>query len=299
MMAPVKASPPSRVDLLRLIRVGSCVVTCAFLVLAGCKKYEIVDEAKAEGKTPADFSADDYDYFRDMDMRPDGTVDAAGNSVLKPLELKENENTDAIKGRNTWVLWCAGDEVFWDYLAGHSYGFLDLLKLCDFAPDDKLGGKRWGPAGLTIEPGTKAPDKPDEFGLYIRQPEDKTLRQPDPKLYGRSSGIVGLRLFPNPKFDDKARQRWDASKYRNDEKYYNDPNLVRPYRVGMSCVFCHVAPHPLNPPADPEAPKWANLSTTIGAQYFRMRAVFGNLLKEDNFICHLLDSQPPGTIDTS
>ena len=30
-----------------------------------------------------------------------------------------------------------------------------------------------------------------------------------------------------------------------------------------------------------------------------MRAVFGNLLPRDNFIYHLLDSQPPGTIDTS
>ena len=198
-----------------------------------------------------------------------------------------------------WVLWCGGDEVFWDYLAGHSYGFMDLLKLCDFGPNDKLGGKRFGPTGLIVEPGTKVPDKPDEFGLYIRQLEDPNAPQPDVKIYGRSAGIVGLRLFPNPKFDENARKKWDAGRYQQDAKYYNDPDLVRPYRVGMSCVFCHVAPHPLNPPADPEAPKWANLSTTIGAQYFRMRAVFGNQLKEDNFIYHLLDSQPPGTIDTS
>ncbi len=275
--------------------VATCLLVLAFLFETGCNKNEPVDEAKAGGKTTADFAADEYDYFRDMDMRPDGTVDANGNSRLKPLELTPDE----IKGRNTWVLWSAGDEVFWDYLAGHSYGFMDLLKLCDFAPDDKVGGKRWGPVGLTIEPGTKVPGRPDQFGLYIRQPEDTTARQPDSKVYGHSSGIVGLRLFPNPKFDDKARKHWDAVKYRKDEHYYNDPNLVRPYRVGMSCVFCHVAPHPLNPPAEPEAPKWENLSTTIGAQYFRMRAVFGNLLKEDNLIYHLLDSQPPGTVDTS
>ena len=286
---------PTRRGILRLAGVGSGLVACAFLAVASCKKNELVDEAKAAGKTTADFPADEYDYFRDMDMRPDGIADANGNSRLKPLEL----TTDEIKGRNTWVLWCAGDEVFWDYLAGHSYGFMDPLKLCDFAPEDKLGRKRWGPAGLTIEPGTKVSDKPDEFGLYIRQPEDATVRQPDPNVYGRSSGIVGLRLFPNPKFDEKARKHWDAVKYRKDENYYNDPDLVRPYRVGMSCVFCHVAPHPLNPPADPEAPKWENLSTTIGAQYFRIRAVFGNLLKEENLIYHLLDSQPPGTIDTS
>ena len=259
-------------------------------VLAGCGKHEIVDEAKAEGKTPGDFPADDRDYFRGMDMRLDGTVDVNGNSVLKPLDLTPDE----VRGRNTWVLWCGGNEVFWDYLARHSYGFMDLLKLCDFAPDDKLGGKRWGPAGLVVEPGTKAPDKPNEFGLYIRQPEYTIVRQPDPKVYGSSSGIVGLRLFPNPKFDEKARKHWDAVKYRRDEAYYNDPNLVRPYRVGMSCVFCHVAPHPLNPPADPEAPKWGNLSTTIGAQYFRTRAVFGNFLKEDNLIYHLLVASRQG-----
>jgi hypothetical protein len=280
------------------IRHIAAVASCALAICAAIgarTKNEVVDEAKATGKTAADFPADANDYFHDADMRPDGALDAAGNSVLRPLELTPDE----IRGRNTWVLWCAGDEVFWDYLAGHSYGFMDLLKLCDFAPNDKLGGKRFGPAGITIEPDTKVPDKPDEFGLFIRQPQDAVAPQPDPKIYGRSSGIVGLRLFPNPKFDEKARKHWDAVKYRRDENYYNDPNLVRPYRVGMSCVFCHVAPHPLNAPADTEAPKWENLSTTIGAQYFRIRAVFGNLLKEDNFIYHLLDSQPPGTIDTS
>jgi hypothetical protein len=58
---------------------------------------DIVDEAKAQGKTPADFPADDYDYFRDMDMGPDGTADASGNSTLKPLDLTKDE----VKGRNT------------------------------------------------------------------------------------------------------------------------------------------------------------------------------------------------------
>jgi hypothetical protein len=140
-----------------------------------------------------------------------------------------------------------------------------LLKLCAFGPNDKLGGKRWTPTGLVIEPGTKAADKPDEFGLYVRQPEAPTTPQPDPKIYGRSSGIGGLCLFPNPKFDDKARKHWDTVKYQKDEKYYNDPNLVRPYRVGMSCVFCHVVPHPLNPPADPEAPKYASSASAFKA----------------------------------
>jgi len=283
----------AKLSLFRLLAVA--LAAAFFTCPAGSASADIVDEAKAQGKTPADFPADDYDYFRDMDTRPDGTEDVGGNSTLKPLDLTPDE----IKGRNTWMMWCGGNEGFWDYLSAHSYGFLDLLKLCDFAPDDKLAGKRWAPAGLSVEPGTKLPEKPDEYGLYVRQPEDASARQPDPKVYGRSSGIVGLRLFPNPNFNETARKNWDAVKYRREASYYTDPGLVRPYRVGMSCVFCHVAPHPLSPPADPEAPKWANLSTTIGAQYLRVSSVVGNLLQENNVVFHILDSQPPGTVDTS
>ena len=39
-----------------------------------------------------------------------------------------------------------------------------------------------------------------------------------------------------------------------------------------------------------------NISGNIGAQYLRIRAVVGNLLEKDNFVYHLLDSQPPGTV---
>lgn len=257
---------------------------------------DIVDEAKSLGKTPADFPTAAYDYFRPMDQAPDE------NGQLRPLELAPDE----IKGRNTWLMWCGGNEVFWDWLSTHSYGFMDLLKLCDFPPDDKFGGKRFGPAGLIIEPGTKPAEKPDRFGLYLRQLEDTNAPRASASVYGQSSGIVGLRLFLNPKFDpkdsrydEKAVRRWNPERYRHDEAYFNNPDLVRPYRVGMSCAFCHASPHPLNPPEDVERPKWENLSSTIGAQYFRVSAVFGNLLKPDNFVYHLLDSQRPGTIDTS
>src|SRR5262245_63685117 len=34
-----------------------------------------------------------------------------------------------------------------------------------------------------------------------------------------------------------------------------------PYRVGMSCGFCHVGPNPVNPPTDPNNPAWADLSS--------------------------------------
>ena len=62
--------------------------------------------------------------------------------------------------------------------------------------------------------------------------------------YGYATGIVGLRLFPNPDFDEAAAKKWDPKRYYDDPSYYNDKNLVRPYRVGMSCGFCHVGPEP-------------------------------------------------------
>ncbi|MDQ3624393.1 MAG: hypothetical protein M3463_18190, partial [Verrucomicrobiota bacterium] len=112
---------------------------------------------------------------------------------------------------------------------------------------------------------------------------------------------MGLRLFPNPKFlaSKEAQEKWDPERYYNDPDYFNDPKLVRPYRVGMACAFCHASFHPLNPPRDVGNPEWANISGSIGAQYLRIRATFANLLEPENFTYHVLDSQPPGTIDTS
>jgi cytochrome c5 len=265
----------------------------ALLCAAACScgaEAPAIDEAKAHGLTPQDFPADAHDYFGAMDANvpPGGAPGAIAPLPLSPAELK---------GRNTWMLWCGGNEGFWDWLANNSYGFMDLLKLVDFRPANRW--PRFAQAGLVPEPGTKVPDQPDEYGLWIRTPVDPTAPRPDEKIYGRSSGIVGLRLFKNPKFDERAKARWDPKRYNEDPRYYSDPSLVRPYRVGMSCALCHAQPHPLNPPADVEAPGWENLSATAGNQYLRTRSIFGNLLPPDSFVYHLLDSQPRGTIDTS
>jgi hypothetical protein len=226
-----------------------------------------------------------------------------------------------IFGRNAWMLWCGGNEGFWDWL-NTQFGFIDLLKLVD----SRNRSTRFADAGLINEPGMVGAVGPgdDEFGLFLDQPADPAVRQwrhdyiravmsggasdydadsayrlgvPPPEIYGLSSGVVGLRLFPNPKFDAKAKARWNPTKYYDDPR--GDPEMVRPFRVGMSCAFCHASYHPLKPPLDLKNPAWENISGNIGAQYLRPRAAFGNLLPKDNFIYHLLDSQPPGTIDTS
>jgi hypothetical protein len=156
--------------------------------------------------------------------------------------------------------------------------------------------------GIINEPGFAKATQPDEYGLCL----DRRIGPADPfdeKVYGRQSGVLGLRLYPNPNFDEKAKQRWMEAMKRDafytDPNFYSDRTLIRPYRVGMSCAFCHVSPHPLHPPADPENPQLADLSGTIGAQYFWFGRVLAANVTPDNFVWHLLDSQQPGAVDTS
>jgi len=212
-----------------------------------------------------------------------------------------------VKGRNTWLMWTGGNQAFWDYLARRSFGTFDLLKVLD----SRNRARRFTDYGLMNEPGFKQAATPDPFGLWFDVPDDShdgaytvDYRETFPKdvflrTYGRASGIVGLRLFPNPDFDAAARARWDAQRFYNDPSYYRDPTLVRPYRVGMACGFCHVGPHPLHPPADPETPEWRNLSSNIGNQYFNTSRVFVLPGNEDNFLYQVVSSMPRGTVDTS
>jgi hypothetical protein len=67
----------------------------------------------------------------------------------------------------------------------------------------------------------------------------------------------------------------------------------------MSCAFCHVGPNPLKPPADPENPKWENLSSNVGAQYFWVDRIFTWNADPSNFVFQLLRTSRPGSLDTS
>src|SRR3954469_21731939 len=237
---------------------------------------------------PAALPVAAYDYFRAMDYG-------------RPLAPNE------VKGRNTWILWTGGDEAFWDYMARYSYGNIDLLKTLD----SRHRSYRFRYYGLMNEPGFRQATAPDRYGLWLDTAggtEDpcfaKDYHEAFPKeqfaqAYGCSSGVLGLRLFPNPAFDDAAKARWDAKRYESDPAYYRDPDLVRPYRVGMTCGFCHIGPHPDRPPADTERREFGNLSALIGNQYWWPSRIFTYDQGPESFIYELLDSEPPGTVDTS
>lgn len=308
------------------------------------KPKEIDDYFKAMDTVglPASGATDWPDQLLDKKLAG-GTAGGAPRRVVEALKLTEQEAF----GRNAWMIWCAGNEGFWDWLANNSYGSTDFLKLLD----SRNRGTLFRDAGLINEPEMIGPGTPEatDFGLWMSVPSDSKRRagrtayltqafaqieagkhpdaggygasppsggsgypasgggtydfyasnEPPPGIYGLSSGVIGLRLFPNPKFDKKARKKWNPKRYYTDPKYYTDPDLIRPFRVGMSCAFCHASFHPLNPPRDITDPGWENLSGNIGAQYLRIRGVFANLIGPESFVYHVLDSQPPGTVDTS
>jgi hypothetical protein len=87
----------------------------------------------AGGRKPEDFPELAEDVFQPMD----------GGIKLSPEE---------IKGRNTWNLWCAGTEQFWERMSRESFGLIDLLKTID----SRGRPSRFKELGLTMNP---APNK--------------------------------------------------------------------------------------------------------------------------------------------
>jgi mono/diheme cytochrome c family protein len=228
--------------------------------------------------------------------RAETSIDVgAGPDFLQALDGGIKLSEAEIKGRNAWHLWSAGNDAFWDELARRTCGFVDLLRMLD----SRHRGARFAELGLINEPGYRQATKPDEFGLWIDERAVETPSPIDAKIYGRSSGVLGFRIFPNPNFTGTARDDWNAERYYNDPTYAANRNLIRPYRVGVSCSACHVAPHPLHPPADPEKPGWNNLASVIGNQYLHEGRVFAAGAKPGTFFWEMLKAQPRGTSDTS
>ena len=292
----------------------------------------VLDEAKCVGRTAQSLRAADEDYFRNMDYgittRPQEVA-----SALAPYlpGISPEDATDAIvRGRNNWIVWTGGNDRFWDDFTQESLGFTDFLKVLSNHPRQRksagYGGQfsrdnRWEYFGLVNEPCFEKGTGPrsDRYGLWLdvrsddcpADPFENEEKYPGVKIgargknvpvgsyYGYASGIVGLRLFTNPAFDEAAEKRWDPVRYYEDPAYYNDKDLIRPYRVGMSCGFCHVGPNPTNPPADPENPKWENLNSNPGTQYFWIDRIFVWDPDPSSYPYQLFHTSRPGTLDTS
>jgi hypothetical protein len=303
------------------LRRQSHVWILAFVGLIGMGAYAAfaagpqLDEAKKAGLDVTKFPQADEDYFKDMDR----------GIALTP---------DEVKGRNMWLVWSGGNDRFWDKMTKDTFGAFDILKSISSNPGQGHSrDDRWSYLGVINEPCFEKPSGPDpeRFGLWLdkrivskdcpKDPFEDGNKYPGVKIgargttfsdgktlpvgsyFGYPTGIVGLRLFPNPAFNEAAEKAWDPKRYYDDPKYYNNPDLVRPYRVGMTCAFCHIGPSPVHPSADPEHPLWADLSGTVGAQYMWVDRLFiYNASKpegQQNFMYQLTHTWRPGTMDTS
>ena len=276
-------------------------VVCA--VFGAEARAQVIDEARQAGRSAQSLPAADEDYFHAMDGGIPFTA-------------------DEVKGRNMWLVWTGGDDRLWDKLTNLTFGSFDLLKILSSYPGLKYSrDNRWDYFGLVNEPcfaKATGPD-PKHYGLWLDQRDPNC--PPDPfanatkypgvavgargknipagSYYGEPTGILGLRLFPNPAFDEAAAKRWDPQRFYNDPNYYLSKDLVRPYRVGMACGFCHVSANPEKPPADPEKPQWENLSSTAGAQYFWVDRILAWNADPSNFLFQVLHTARPGSLDTS
>src|SRR5713101_2395426 len=85
-----------------------------------------------EQRTGTAFPRAAVDYFHGMD----------GGIRLDAAE---------VRGRNTWLMWTSGNEAFWDYLAGRSFGTFDLLKVLD----SRKRPHRFATYGVINEPGLR------------------------------------------------------------------------------------------------------------------------------------------------
>ncbi|HEU4833553.1 MAG TPA: hypothetical protein VFS90_04025, partial [Pyrinomonadaceae bacterium] len=237
----------------------------------GPKPGTVLDEARQANRPATSFVAADEDYFHDMD----------GAVPLTPAEVKGRNTWVIWTGGNDRFWDHIGRTSFGalDLLKTLS----SYPNAIDPRTGEKLKysrDNRWQYLGLVNEPCFEKPTAPDpnRFGLWLDKrradcPPDPfeneqkypgvrvgsrgqalPAGQPNQHLpqtmpvgsfYGYATGIVGLRLFPNPAFDAEAARKWDPERYYSDPAYYYSKDLVRPYRVGMSCAFCHVGPDPV------------------------------------------------------
>ena len=204
------------------------------------------DEALVASREASSFPAADEDYFRDMDQNRDGPV------TLSP---------DEIKGRNTWIVWTAGNDRMWDTLGVTSVGALDFLKVLSSHPSQTTAGcdparpravrtagstSAWSTSRASTRP--TGPD-PNRVGALARPAPGRTARPirsrtrrsipgvqigsrgPDARTASRSRparitatprASSASACFRTPTSTSRRRKRWDAERYYTDPTYYND-----------------------------------------------------------------------------
>lgn len=268
--------------------------SAAFMLSATRVRAELIDDPGPNPKPGVEKFDFDYEFGRPL--KPgEKTYNDYRKKQMKFAADKMHLSPEAVgDGMDTWHWWVGVDNPgFWRDLTKHTGGphnytnlRIDLLRLLMLIPR----AERFEKLGLINDPDTVAADKPDQFGLSFDRMKDGSL-QWDPEKFGYSSGVIGLQLFKNEYFDPK---NWSREAYLKDGS-----KMEAPYKIGMACVFCHVSFNPVNPPKDVNEPTWDNLTSAFGNQYLREGLAFGFNQTDTSIIYHYLNTQEPGTSETS
>ncbi len=315
-----------------MARLGSLLRGISVVLLlagvSGCnseKAGHVEDEAQLAGRDAASFQHASEDYFKGMDSGVElNTREVKGRNMWLVWTGGNDRFWDGMTAStfgafdllkivapaptpdhpydrsNRWEQLGLVNEPCFTKAAGPDPGRFGLyLDVRGQAPSGQAAAGGPCPADPFENPGEYPGVKIGARGTVLHAPGKPDVQFPVGSYYGYPSGIVGLRLFPNPAFDSKAYAYWDARRYYSDPSYYNDAKLVRPYRVGMSCGFCHVGPSPTHPPKDPENPQWTELNSTVGAQYMWVDRLFAFERNPRNFMYQLVHTYRQGSMDTS
>lgn len=189
-----------------------------------------------------------------------------------------------------------------------TYGF-------DWCPGDGELLKFVGKSGY-VDPACKLKDAAlDAADPHAKGGKDQRQSACDLR-FGTSTGAMGFRKFPNPRFDAAAWKKLNGSlgtwsgfdrimdattKIPSDARVSKllDASVEPPFLIGTTCGACHIAFDPANPPADPAAPKWENLTGLVGNQYLRKSEILASGMSPASLEWQMFAHARPGTTDTS
>ena len=206
----------------------------------------------------------------------------------------------AVRGRNNWIVWTAGNDRLWDVLSRSSAGNLDLLKTLSNHPSLKANrDNRWKELGLVNEPCFRKATGPreDRWGLWLDERVRARLRPrsvrerekyPGVKIGARGTGKLAGRLVlrlcqrhrrtaavPEPRLRREGRRRPGT------RSATTPTELLQPQGPGAAVPRRHVVrllPRRTEPGQSARRirriPSWANLSCIPGAQYIWVDRIF-------------------------
>lgn len=161
----------------------------------------------------------------------------------------------------------------------------------DICPGDEGEAERIAPVGQGYEGALSHVGKAGwkDPGCWI----SGSYKEDDCSLgLGTSTGALGYRKFPNPRFEAANWPGWDKFDPM-------DASIEPPFLIGTACGSCHITFNPIDPPEDPNHPKWRNIKGLVGNHYQLDEEVIGSGLSKNSLEWQGIVTARPGAVDTS